>query len=203
MGMLVLVALTFFFIRDTGKLPTRQVTVVAFGDSLTEGYGVGDTENYPYLLDRALSATPPLRVTVQNKGVSGNTTRNALDRVGEVIQAKPDVVIIGIGGNDILRKIPPTETKANLTAIIEQISSKTQARIILLEVDVPLRSQYKDIYHELAKTYNLTLTPFFYPSLALSNTYTQDDRIHLTKAGYQKVVDDYIYPAVIKELKKI
>ncbi len=193
----------FLFLRDTGTLPTRPVTLVAFGDSLTEGYGVGPADNYPALLQNRLQKTPPLSVRVLNKGVSGNTTRDAIARVSDVVQAKPDVVIIGIGGNDILRKIPVTETRKNIITLVETLQRQTQARIILLEIDVPLRGEYNDIYHDVADTYDIELVPFFYPSLALSNTYAQNDRIHLTKAGYEKVVDEHIYPAVIATLKQL
>src|SRR5262245_10489774 len=103
-------------------LMATAAVVVAFGDSITEGYGLARGEDYPAQLERALTAKG-LRVKVVNAGVSGDTTNNALDRVATVIAAKPSLVILEFGGNDGLRGLPPEVTRKNLSELIVRLQN--------------------------------------------------------------------------------
>jgi lysophospholipase L1-like esterase len=108
--------------------PTGR-SVVAFGDSLTEGYRMGPGESYPEQLSRRLG------LPIVNAGVSGDTTASALDRLeSDVLAHEPRVVLLCLGGNDMLRRLPAEQQFANLRQAIERIQ-KTGALVILLGLD--------------------------------------------------------------------
>ena len=112
-----------------------QVTVLALGDSLFAGYGLGPGESYPAHLEAALKARgTPVRIV--NAGVSGDTTADGLARVDFVLKGmkqKPALVIISLGGNDMLRAVPPAETRKNLAAILARFKA-AKVPVVLLQL---------------------------------------------------------------------
>jgi len=88
---------------------------IAFGDSLTEGYGASEGNDYPTVLGRALG------LTILNKGKSGDTTSDGLKRLDEILQLRPRVVLLCLGGNDSLNQESKQQTFANLSFIIDQM----------------------------------------------------------------------------------
>src|SRR5690242_182475 len=115
-------------------IDTRPV-IVAFGDSLTAGYGVEPGKSYPDFLQRRLD-TAGYRYHVVNLGVSGDTTTDGIQRLPEVLAAKPELVILEFGGNDGLRGLPVSTTRANLTQMIQSLQ-KSGIRILLAGMTLP------------------------------------------------------------------
>lgn len=167
--------------------------IVAFGDSLTAGLGMGADEAYPAQLQRRLDALG-FRYRVINAGVSGETTAGGLRRVPWILKSQPEIVILELGANDGLRGLQLEETKANLEQMI-QLIQRSGAKIVLAGMKLPPNygkdyiDGFEQIYRELAKQYHLPLIPFFLEGVAGSAQMNQADGIHPTAAGYELVVD--------------
>ncbi len=167
--------------------------IVAFGDSLTAGLGMGADEAYPAQLQRRLDALG-FRYRVINAGVSGETTAGGLRRVLWILKSQPEIVILELGANDGLRGLQLEETKANLEQMI-QLIQRSGAKIVLAGMKLPPNygkdyiDGFEQIYRELAKQYHLPLIPFFLEGVAGSAQMNQADGIHPTAAGYELVVD--------------
>lgn len=198
--------------RETAPLTTEgggaehvqatTFTIIAFGDSLTAGYGLPLSESYPAQLEVRLREAG-YRAKVINAGVSGETTKGNLERAPFIRDQNPDIVLIGIGGNDALRYLPVEETEKNMRAAIETfLTSKNPPSIILLRMQAPLnagfayKKSFDALYETLSDEYKITLVPFYTKEMFLNPEYKLDDGIHFNKAGYTKVIDDYILEAV-------
>jgi acyl-CoA thioesterase-1 len=185
----------------------EELTIVAFGDSLTAGYGVDLSESYPYLLEKRLREEK-LNVKVINMGVSGETTQGGVDRASFVLEQNPDVVLLGLGANDMLRSLPPALVKANLDSIIKTLIDADK-KIVLLGMKSSItnggayRQEFDVIYKDLSEKYKLTLVPFFLEGVALRPSLNTSDGIHPNKAGYEKIVDENIIPILLPYLKKL
>lgn len=191
----------------TAKKQEKTITIAAFGDSLTAGYGVDLTESYPYLLERKLQEED-ISARVINMGVSGETTSGGLERVSFVLEQNPDIILLGLGANDMLRSLPPSLVKSNLETIIVGLLQGNK-KIILLGVKSvttngqTYRQEFDAIYSDLAKKYNLTLVPFFLEGVVLRPTLNTNDGIHPNKSGYEKIVSENILPVLLPHLKKL
>ncbi|HEU4686563.1 MAG TPA: arylesterase [Nitrospira sp.] len=166
--------------------------IVAFGDSLTSGLGVSADEAYPAVLQRRLDAAG-FRYRVVNAGVSGDTTAGGVRRVDWVLNSKPALVILELGGNDGLRGLSLAETKRNLEQIIERLQ-QASVTVILAGMKLPpnygadYTKAFEAIYPELARKYRLALIPFFLEGIAGSRQLNQADGIHPTAEGYRVIV---------------
>jgi acyl-CoA thioesterase-1 len=167
--------------------------IVALGDSLTAGLGVSADESYPSQLQRSLDRLR-YRYRVINAGVSGDTTAGGLRRLAWVLNSKPELVILELGGNDGLRGLSLDQTKSNLSRIIQQLQ---QAGVTVVLAGMKLPPNYgpdytrgfEAIYPALAEQYRLPLIPFFLEGVAASPTLNQADGIHPTKEGYRIIVE--------------
>ncbi len=190
---LVIAAGVYFFLHHSGSTAsmtcaTQHTKIIAFGDSLVAGYGATKGNDFPSLLSTALG------VPVQNEGRSGDTTEQALGRMQDVIAAKPDVVIVLLGGNDALQRVPATTTKQNLSNIIEQLQL-AHVRIVLVGVLGGFPSDpYAPMFKELASQYKVAYVPNILSGLIGNNAYMSDE-VHPNDAGYAKVAAK-IAPAV-------
>ena len=170
--------------------------IVAFGDSLTAGFGVGGNDAYPAQLQRRLDELNH-HYRVINAGVSGDTTAGGLRRVTWVLAGKPEVVILELGANDGLRGLSLEQTKSNLRQIIQQLQ-QAGVTVILAGMKLPpnygkdYTKAFEAIYPALAKQYRLPLIPFFLEGVAASPELNQADGIHPTKAGYKIVVEQVL-----------
>jgi len=170
--------------------------IVAFGDSLTAGFGLSGGDAYPAQLQRRLDELGH-QYRVINAGVSGDTTAGALRRVPWVLAGKPEVVILEFGANDGLRGLSLEQTKNNLSLIIQQLQ---QARVTVMLAGMKLPPNYgqdytkgfEAIYPALAKQYGLLFIPFFLEGVAGSPALNQADGIHPTKAGYRIIVEQVL-----------
>lgn len=181
--------------------------IVAFGDSLTAGFGVAQEEAYPAQLQRRLDAAG-YRYLVINAGVSGETTAGGLRRVEWVLNSKPAIVILELGANDGLRGIDPDQTRANLEAIIQRLQA-AGVTVILAGMKLPpnygkeYTTRFEAIYPQLARRYRLPLIPFFLEGVAAKETLNQADGIHPTAAGYRVIVENLLpilQPFLVKPL---
>ncbi len=170
--------------------------IVAFGDSLTAGFGVSGDDAYPAQLQRRLDELDH-RYWVINAGVSGDTTAGGLRRVTWVLAGKPDIVILELGANDGLRGLSLEQTRSNLDSIIQQLQ-QAGVTVILAGMKLPpnygqdYRNGFEAIYPVLAKQYRLLLIPFFLEGVAASSVLNQADGIHPTKAGYRIIVEQVL-----------
>lgn len=180
--------------------------VVAFGDSLSAGYGAEAGKSYPDYLQKLLDQNR-FRYRVINAGVSGDTTTDGVERMRDVLNAHPAVVILEFGGNDGLRGQPLTGTKANLEQMIVSLQ-KAGSIVVLAGMTLPRNygaeyiHSFEKIYVDLAKQYKLALIPFLLQGVAASGTgLMQQDSIHPTAAGNEKVAAT-VYRYLAPVLKK-
>jgi len=169
---------------------TRPV-MVAFGDSLTAGFGADPGESYPDFLQKELDRRGA-RYRVANAGVSGDTTTDGLERVQTVIALKPAIVILEFGGNDGLRGLPVSTTRANFEQIIVALQ-KAGAKVVLAGMTLPpnygpdyIRS-FEAVYKDLAKQYHLPLIPFLLRGVGGNPALMQRDGLHPTGEGNRTV----------------
>jgi acyl-CoA thioesterase I len=171
----------------------RPVKIVAFGDSLTAGYGLPAADAFPVKLARALEAKGT-HVQIVNAGVSGDTTTGGLARLEWSLPSDADAVILELGANDALRGIDPEVTKKALTAILSRLKQQGVA-VLLCGMYAPpnmgkdFGSAYRQMYPELARTYDAILYPFFLDGVAGLAELNQPDGIHPTAKGVDLIVE--------------
>jgi acyl-CoA thioesterase I len=178
-------------------------TILAFGDSLTAGYGLGPADAFPAQLEAALKQRGH-DVRVINAGVSGDTTAGGLARLDWSLADKPDLVLLELGSNDMLRGLAPTEAEANLDAMLQKL---TQAKIPVLlcgmyaarNLGPDYVARFDGIYPRLAKKYGVALYPFFLDGVAMDPQLNQGDGMHPNPAGVRMIVER-ILPAIEKLL---
>lgn len=173
----------------------EEVRILAFGDSLLTGYGLEEGQAYPVLLEAALR-TRGINARVANAGLAGDTTAGGLQRLQFTLESqsrKPDLVIISLGGNDMLRGLPPEQTRANLDAILAELKERDIPVLLLGMLAAPnlgedYAEKFNHIYPVLARKYDAALVPFFLQPLLDRPDLFQDDRIHPTTLGIGAMV---------------
>ena len=173
--------------------PERHV--LAFGDSLFAGYNVAQEDSYPARLQAALRAKG-INARVTNAGVSGDTSAAGRQRLAFTLDAqaaKPDLVILELGGNDLLRGLSPDETRANFAAMLDELK-KRQIPVLLMGMRAPpnygpeYQKTFDELYPALAKQYGAALIPFWLESIYRDQSLFQQDRIHPTEDGIEALV---------------
>jgi acyl-CoA thioesterase-1 len=165
--------------------------LICFGDSLTAGYGTDFGQSYPDDLQRLLD-TQGYRYHVINAGISGNTTKDGLDRIHLVIARHPQLVVVEFGGNDGLRGLPIEQTQANLSSIIAQLQN-SGAKVVLAGITLPpdygpdYIKKFDAMYPTLAKQYHVRLLPFILKDVYGVPGDIQDDATHATAQGNKQV----------------
>ena len=195
--------LLLFLVAPAAKAAPPVILIV--GDSLSAGYGLAIHENWPSLLqDRLEEAGYPHRVV--NASISGDTTSGGLARLPRALERNsPEVVIIGLGGNDGLRAIPIPEIRRNLARMI-QISRAEGAEVLLAGVHIPpnygpaYTEAFHGVYHELAQEYGAGLVPFILEGVALNAALMQEDGLHPT-AEAQPLIVDNVWPELVSMLE--
>ncbi|MBM3595845.1 MAG: arylesterase [Alphaproteobacteria bacterium] len=173
----------------------REVRILAFGDSLLTGYGLRDREGYPARLEAALRARG-INARLIDAAVSGDTSQAGAQRLAFALDAQavaPDLAVISLGGNDMLRGLPPEETKKSLDAILFELCRREIRVVLLGMLAAPNLGQdyagaFNPIYPALAKTHGATLVPFFMQPLVENPDLVQPDRIHPTAQGVDAMV---------------
>ncbi|MBW2690976.1 MAG: arylesterase [Deltaproteobacteria bacterium] len=182
------------------------VVILVLGDSLTAGYGLEETETFPFQLEKKLQAAG-YHVTVINAGVSGDTTAGGLARLEWALADHPGIVIVELGGNDALRGLDPAQTYANLDKILVRLGA-VGCRVILTGMKAPRNlgheyyNKFDQIYPDLAAQYDVLFYPFFLEGVATDLELNQLDGIHPNAAGVQRIVVG-ITPLVTTALDEI
>lgn len=177
----------------------EPVTIVALGDSLTAGYGLPEGEGLVPQLQAWLDAQGA-EVTLINAGVSGDTTAGGLSRLDWSITPETDAMIVTLGGNDLLRGLPPAESRSNLDAIVKSATDRGLA-VLLVPMQAPgnfgpdFKADFDAIYPALSSQYDTLITDSFFTPLTGGSTdpatltpWMQPDGIHPNKEGVAKIV---------------
>jgi acyl-CoA thioesterase-1 len=168
---------------DVPNLDSPGKTIVCLGDSITAGVGSGPGESYPDLLAARLGTE------VVNAGVSGETAAGGLARVDQVLAANPWLVVVELGGNDLLRQVPPEQTEQSLRRILDRLLA---ARVVpvLVEMDAPFGGRYLEIYERLGDEYHVPVVEDAVGEI-LRDPSLKSDTIHPNAQG-QKVLAEAI-----------
>jgi acyl-CoA thioesterase-1 len=201
-GMLFLVnALAAAVNLSTAAAEPKAIHIVAFGDSLSAGYGLRPKDAFPVQLQKQLKADGH-NVVVSNGAVSGDTTADGLQRLEWAVPDGTDAVILELGANDALRGIDPTVTRANLERIIAALK-KRNITILLAGMLSPANwgDHYSDdfdkIFPDLAHEHGLVFYPFFLEGVALDTKLNLDDGMHPSGKGVAEIVKR-IMPKVVE-----
>ena len=183
----------------------KRPLIVCFGDSLTAGYGTEPGKSYPDYLQADLDARG-YQYRVVNEGISGNTTKDGVQRVDSIVAMKPALVIVEFGGNDGLRGLRIEDSRANLDQIVGALKA-AGTRIVLAGITLPPNygpdyiKQFNATYVLLAKKYDAPLLPFLLKGVFGVDGMMQADSTHATAAG-NKIVAKNILPLILPLLKK-
>jgi len=175
------------------EAPDARPVILAFGDSLTAGFGADTGKSYPDFLQQELDRRG-YRYRVVNAGISGETTTDALARLSTVTALKPAVVIVEFGGNDGLRGLPIATTSSNLDQVVAELQQSGTA-ILLAGMTLPPNygpdyiNDFKRIYSGLAAKHKVALIPFLLAGVAGTGRYMQQDGLHPTGEGNRLVAD--------------
>ncbi len=181
-----------FLFVPTSLAGGSSPVILAFGDSLTAGFGVPDAQSYPARLQKIIIENGYPHQVV-NGGVSGDTTAGGVRRIKWLMKHNPEIVILGLGANDGLRGLSLKEMESNLEQIIV-ICKEGGAKVLLTGMKVPpnygeeYTVEFEKIYIRLAEKHKLSLVPFLLEGVAGRREYTQPDGIHPLGSGYSIVV---------------
>ena len=184
-----------------------NATIVAFGDSLTAGYGLPSDEAFTTRLQEMLQDQEKLKVKVVNAGVSGDTTKAGLARLDWSVPDTTSLVILELGANDALRGISPVETRANLEAMIVRLKER-KINVLLAGMLAPpnmgadYEKAFNAIYRELAEKHDVPLYPFFLEGVAAIPELNQADGIHPNSEGTMVIVHQ-LGPVVAQLLRSL
>ena len=175
--------------------------ILLFGDSLMSGYGLKEDQTLSIILENDLKEAG-YNIKVVNGSVSGDTSEDGLDRIEEYTpDSDIDLIVLGLGANDMLRRINPNQTENNLRKIIEIIKTKN-IKIILAGMKasptngLAYKKKFDDIFPKLAEEYDLNLIPFLLKKVALNPKFNQSDGIHPNYEG-AKVISETIKESII------
>ena len=175
--------------------------ILLFGDSLMSGYGLKENQALSIILENDLKEAG-YNIKVVNGSVSGDTSEDGLDRIEEYTpNSDIDLIVLGLGANDMLRRINPDQTENNLRKIIEIIKTKN-IKIILAGMKasptngLAYKKKFDDIFPKLAEEYDLNLIPFLLKEVALNPKFNQSDGIHPNYEG-AKVISETIKESII------
>ncbi|WP_249340597.1 arylesterase [Sphingomonas sp. 2SG] len=181
--------------------------VLAFGDSLYAGYGLDRGQSLPDAVQARLRRDG-INATIVNAGVSGDTTAAGRQRLGFVLDnlpRKPDLVLLGLGGNDVLRQLPAAETRANMTAMLDELH-KRGLPVVLTGMKAPPNlgaayvTAFDRIWPDLAKRDQAGLYPFVLDGVIGDPQLMQADRVHPNATGVARIADR-LTPLVAAGLK--
>ena len=187
-----LVLTLFCVLAPWARAAEQPLKIVAFGDSLTAGFGLAAGETFPVRLAAALSAKG-LAVVVADAGVSGDTAAGGLDRLDWSVPDGTDAVILELGANDALRGLSPELTKKALDAILRKLADR-HISVLLAGMRAPrnlgldFTRQFDAIYPALASTHVVVFYPFFLEGVATDPKLNQKDGLHPNSAGVDEIV---------------
>lgn len=181
-------------VKNTPTKPLKELSIVAVGDSLVEGYGSTERQDFVSLVSGKLG------VPIQNYGVSGNTSADVLARIESVVEEKPDITILLVGGNDALHKVPKEQTFANITTIINRLQTNGSMVVLIGVQGGLIGSTYQKEFDRVAEETESLYVPDILDGL-IGNPKYMSDAIHPNNAGYTLIAEK-IYQAVTPYLLK-
>jgi acyl-CoA thioesterase-1 len=185
---------------------TKPLTLLAFGDSLVAGFGLGSRDGFTAKLEAALKAKG-IEARVVNAGLSGDTSAGGLARLEWALDPKPDFAIVELGANDGLRGLDPAQTRANLDAILTKLKAKG-VPVLFAGMYAPpnmgpdYAKPFNALYPELAQKHGVAFYPFFLEGVAANAALNQPDGIHPNAKGVDIIVERML-PHVLKLIGKI
>ncbi len=192
--------------RPSIQLTSDKPKIVAFGDSLTAGFGLEEKESYPYLLQKKLEANG-FNYEVVNAGVSGETSLGGLERIDWVLeQNNVKILVLELGANDLLRGLPVAKMKENLSTIIKKAKAKN-IKVLLCGMLAPptmgaqYQREYVNAFPDLASEYKVDFLPFLLENVALNKELNQGDGIHPNAKG-EVILTDNVYKSLKPMLAK-
>lgn len=190
----------------TPAIRADRPKIVAFGDSLTAGFGLLEKESYPYLLQQKLAADG-FDFEVINAGVSGDTTLGGLERIDWVLEMENiKILILELGANDLMRGVPPAKVKSNLDTIIRKAKAKN-VRVLLCGMLAPptggsdYSRDFINLFPDLATVHKLDFLPFLLDGIAMKKELNQADGIHPNAEG-ERLMTENVYKALKPMLAK-
>jgi acyl-CoA thioesterase-1 len=170
-------------------------TILVVGDSLSAGYGIAEQETWVYLMQQRLQDSHP-GVKVINASITGETTHGGLSRLPKALdQHQPNIVIIGLGGNDGLRGLSLESMHDNLSKM-SRLSKNAGAKVLLLGVKLPLNygllygKKFHHIYADVANREDIALVDFFLEGVAETRKLMQADGIHPSAAAQPRILEN-------------
>lgn len=204
---LILFVVLLLLPTDTSAASNSKIIrIVVLGDSLTAGYGLRPSQAFPRKLGLALKKRGH-NVRIVNAGVSGDTTAAGLARLDWAITKDTDAVIVELGGNDILRGLPPQKAQKNLDRIFRKIR-KRGIELMIAGMIAPVnlgekyRNSFDSIFPTLAKKYSAVYYPFFLKGVAMQQGLNQGDGIHPNSKGVAVIVKN-ILPKVEELIQRV
>ena len=184
----------------------EPIRILAFGDSITAGYGLPEQDTLPTRLADALNKMGR-PVTMINGGVSGDTTADGVTRLDWALADKPQIMVLALGANDMLRGLDPKATRANLDAIIQKAKDAGVEIVLAGMLAAPnLGAEYKTafdaIYPDLAKAHNLLFMPFLLQDVVQDSDLNQADGIHPNGHGVAIIVRNLL-PYVTQAMDRL
>ena len=196
----LLISLILISCSENNKLENVN-KILLFGDSLMSGYGLKENQTLSIILENDLKEAG-YNIKIINGSVSGDTSEDGLDRIEEYTSGGDiDLIVLGLGANDMLRRINPDQTENNLRKIIEIIKTNN-INIILAGMKtsptngLAYKKKFDDIFPKLAEEYDLTLIPFLLKKVALNPKLNQSDGIHPNFEG-SRVISETIKKSII------
>jgi len=187
---------------------TKAFKILILGDSLTEGYGVQESQAYPTLLEKRLnleiSPHTAMSYSVINGGITGSTSSGGVSRIQWFLQCKPDLLLLALGGNDGLRGVPVKETRQNLRTILEK-AQEHRITAVLAGMKIPpnygpvYSEEFAEIFPSLADSLDIPLIPFLLEGVGGNPKFNLPDRIHPNPAGH-KIISDLVFRHLSEEL---
>lgn len=185
------------------KTQTSARKIIAFGDSLTAGFGLEENQSYPFLLQQRLKADG-FDYEIINAGVSGDTSLGGLERIDWTLETDGiEILILELGANDLLRGMQPARMKANLEKIIEKAKAKN-IKILLCGMIAPptmggdYQRDFSNVFPDLAEKYKVAYLPFLLDGIALKKELNQADGIHPNADGARVMMEN-----IFKELQPL
>ncbi|MFW6240187.1 MAG: arylesterase [Thermodesulfobacteriota bacterium] len=190
---------------STATEGAAEGTIVAVGDSLTEGFGLPEGEAYPAVLEARLREAG-YDFQVVNAGISGETSSGAKSRAEWVLKLEPDIVILGTGANDGLRGVDPAVTRKNIAETVEIFQNRGVVVILtglqmVRNMGEEFTREFAAVYPDVAREKEAILVPFFLEGVAMESSLNQDDGIHPNAEGYRRIVDG-LFPYVVQAIEK-
>lgn len=179
----------------------QPITILALGDSLTEGLGVAENDAYPAQLEAALKQAGYVNAKVINSGLSGETSSGLVNRLDWVLKTKPDITILTTGANDAMRGIEVPTIDKNIRTTIKRLQDEGSVVVLGgMQIYDNLGDDYvksfSAIYPKIAKDTGVAFIPFFLEGVGGDRSLNQADAIHPTKEGYTRIVNNNILPVL-------